>query len=461
MSDQTPSGSPPSPRPWLEQVRSLSAAELRHLQRLMTPRTTKYIPHTPHPPQAAFLLLQNREALFGGAAGGGKSDALLMAALQYVDVPGYSALLLRRTFAQLSQQDALIPRAHEWLQGTDAKWNEQKHTWTFPSGAVLKFGHLQNEVDKYDYQGSAWHFIGFDELTQFTLTSYTYLGSRARRKKAEPGKPPPPASWVPIRIRSSANPGGEGHEWVKQRFMVEGPKSGRVFVPSKLEDNPSLDADEYMKSLAELDPVTRAQLRDGNWDVRPRGNLFKREWFAETIVKEAPAGLRWVRYWDLAATEPSKENPDPDWTAGALVAVRPLEDGAREVWVKNVRRCRKGPGGVQAFIKQTAQDDGKSVKVWIEQEGGASGVDVIDNYKRRVLFGYAVEGDRKTGDKITMWNPLASQAEAGNVYLVEGDWNGWFLDELEAVPQPGVHDDAVDAVSGGMRKADASRVVIR
>ncbi len=101
---------------------------------------TRYIPHTPTARQAAFLLLPDQEVFFGGAAGGGKSDALLMAALQYVDAPKYAAILFRRTYADLSLPGALMDRAHEWLDGTDAVWNEQTKTWRFPSGATLSFG---------------------------------------------------------------------------------------------------------------------------------------------------------------------------------------------------------------------------------------------------------------------------------------------------------------------------------
>jgi phage terminase large subunit-like protein len=457
-----PSASQPSSPFSAEWVQSLPPTELAQLQRLVTPRLTRYIPHRPHPPQAAFLLLTNREALFGGAAGGGKSDALLMAALQYVDIPGYSALLLRRSFAQLAQADALIPRAHEWLQGTDARWNEQKHTWTFPSGAVLKFGHLQNENDKYDYQGSAWHFVGFDELTQFSETQYTYLISRARRRKAEPGKPAPLAGGVPIRVRASANPGGEGHEWVKRRYLTEGRSKGRVFVPSKLSDNPSLDREDYLKSLAELDPVTRAQLLDGNWDVRAKGNLFKREWFK--VIEEDDErlkGLRWIRYWDLAATEPDpKKKDDPDWTAGAKVAVRRLPDGKRQVFVRDVRRKRGSPGAIEDFVRATAEHDGKSVPIHMEEEPGSAGKNNTHNYKSRVLFGWTVHGHRKTGSKESFWGPLASQAEASNVFLVEGDWIGWWLEEAEAAPNPGVHDDGLDAVANGFAVAQTGNVFI-
>jgi hypothetical protein len=119
---------------------------LSRLERLTTPRLTRYIAHRPTPPQTAFLLLECREAMYGGAADGGKSDALLMAALQYVDVPDYAALLLRKSYSDLSLPAALVPRAQEWLTGTDTKWNGAEHVWRFPSGASLSFGYLDTEA---------------------------------------------------------------------------------------------------------------------------------------------------------------------------------------------------------------------------------------------------------------------------------------------------------------------------
>jgi hypothetical protein len=138
--------------------------QLANALRLTLPE--KYVPWKPSPHQAAFLLVPHREAFYGGAAGGGKSIALLMGALQYVEHPGYNALILRKTFADLNQPEALIDISKEWLSNTDAKWNSSEHQWTFPSGAVLKFGHLEHEDDKLKYQGAAYHFVGFDELTQ-------------------------------------------------------------------------------------------------------------------------------------------------------------------------------------------------------------------------------------------------------------------------------------------------------
>jgi len=135
---------------------------------IQTVRLNRYIPHEPTEKQAFFLLhAHSPEILYGGSAGGGKSDSLLMAALQYVDIPDYAALLLRRTYKELALPEAIMDRAHEWLNPTDAKWHEDAKTWEFPSGATLTFGYLEGPRDHYRYQSSAYQFVGFDELTQF------------------------------------------------------------------------------------------------------------------------------------------------------------------------------------------------------------------------------------------------------------------------------------------------------
>ncbi len=419
-----------------------------------------------------------REVLYGGAAGGGKSDALLMAALQYVDVPGYAALLLRRTFRDLDQPDALIPRSKEWLSGTDATWNGNEYRWTFPSGATITFGYLSHEDDKLQYQGAAFQMVGFDELTQFTETQYTYLFSRCRRPRICSqvghedagiiykedravssccGEDVPPAALVPLRVRSASNPGGPGHEWVKQRFGLYRPEEDpdgpmvcqrpeweheRIFIPAKLSDNPSLDRSTYEEMLSELDSTTRRQLLDGDWDVREPGSLFRREWFE--VIDHIPEGCRWVRHWDLAATEPSQSNPDPDWTAGLRLGRHP-----NGTWiVQHVARDRRRPEGVEKLIQHHASADGRATTVSIEQEPGSSGKNTIAHYQRTVLPEFELRGLRSTGSKEERARPVSAKAEAGLIKLVRGTWIPAFLDEVEMFPAEGAHDDQVDALSG-------------
>lgn len=187
-----------------------------------------------------------------------------MAALQYVDVPGYAALILRRTFKDLMRSDAIMARADEWLHDTRAKWKAETKTWHFPSGATLSFGYFDTVRDRDAYQGGAWQFVAFDETTQFPEAWYLYLFSRLR-KTTQP---------VPLRMRSASNPGGIGHDWVYRRFVNPGALD-RPFISAKLEDNPTTDGASYREALSKLDEATRRQLLDGVWINDSSGLVYR------------------------------------------------------------------------------------------------------------------------------------------------------------------------------------------
>lgn len=437
--------SPPRSMSWSELASSLHPSTheevLASWAHLWTPKMTRYIPHEPHPTQRAFLLLDDvLDAFFGGAAGGGKSDALLMGALQYVDVPRYNAILFRRSYADLSLPGALLDRARDWLEPTDAKWNDREHTWTFPNpeydatiykdGASLTFAYLQTEKQRHRYASADFQFIGFDELTTFTEVMFRFLFSRLRREEGHQ---------VPLRMRSASNPGNIGHMWVHRRYIDPG-TPGAVFIPSLVQDNPSLDIEQYLKSLDQLDPITRARLLKGDWNVRDEG-MFKRSWFHH--VDAAPLGLKRVRYWDLAATEEANDN-DPDWTCGTLFGLDPR---TRLLYMLDEQRVRASPQGVEALVRNTAAADGHAVPIYIEQEPGASGKSLISYYSRHVVQGYELHGVSSSGSKETRAAPFASQAEAGNIYVVNGPWVNDFYDEAEGFPMVD-HDDQVDSWSG-------------
>lgn len=373
-----------------------------------------------------------------------------MAALQYVDHPNYSALILRKSYADLALPDAIMSRAQEWLGGyPDVKWSSERKTFTFPSGATLSFGYLESEADKYRYQGAAFQFIAFDELTQFTRSQYLYLFSRLRKAASAD---------VPVRIRAASNPGGIGHDWVYERFMPKVGESGtpevpvdnngnpRRFIPARLHDNPYLNYDEYVRALSELDAVTREQLLNGDWKVRPVGGIFKP--FSFSIADERPSTMRLCRYWDMAAT-----SNGGDWTVGALVG-RDLTTGY--TYILDIVRLQGSPAQVETAIATTAARDGKRVPIRMEQEPGSSGVSVVDYYSRRILYGYDFRGVKSTGSKVQRAMPIAAQAERGNVRVLRGDWNSRFFDEVYAFPE-GVHDDQVDAISGAFSALAVSR----
>ncbi len=236
---------------------ALQEANWESIHKWLQPKQSEYWVEEPSLTQKVFLKTTAQEVLFGGAAGGGKSSALLMAALQYLDVPSYSAILFRRTYADLSLPGALMDRFREWIAVfDDIHWNANQYTATFPSGARVTFGYLNNSQDYLRYKGSEFQFIGMDEVTEIREADYRYLFSRLRRPSTGP------LSQVPLRMRAATNP---APNWVRQRFLVEGSDKGRIFVPSKLTDNPGIDPESYRAGLQELDPVERKRLEFGDW----------------------------------------------------------------------------------------------------------------------------------------------------------------------------------------------------
>lgn len=404
----------------------------------LQPKPPLFTPEEPSLTQKVFLRTLHIEALFGGSAGGGKSSALLMAASQYLDVPGYNAILFRRTFADLALPGALMDRARSWWGGLDGvTWNSNSNTFTFPSGARVSFGYLNNTNDYLRYKGAEFQFCGMDEVTEIREADYRYLFSRLRRPASGP------LSKVPLRMRAASNP---APNWVRQRFIVEGKEHNRIFVPSRLTDNPGVDADSYRQALSQLDPIERRRLEFGDWWATTLGSLFRREEFVIIDPGEVPdvkTTARAVRFWDLAGTEPSKSYPDPDWTVGTLML---FDEGI--AYVLDVKRMRGKPDAVQKFVAQTAYEDGRNVAIRMEREPGSSGVQVADDYARYVLPGYDFESIPSSGDKIVRARPFSAAAANGNVRLVRGPWLNEWLDELSSFPEACTHDDQVDSVTG-------------
>lgn len=404
----------------------------------LEPKPPSYCPEQPSINQKVFLRTYSIEALFGGAAGGGKSSALLMAALQYVDVPGYSAILFRRTFADLSLPGALMDRFRSWVnQYEDVHWNNNSFVATFPSGARISFGYLNNTGDYLRYKGSEFQFIGMDEVTEIRESDYRYLFSRLRRPASGP------LASVPLRMRCASNP---APNWVRQRFIVEGQEKGRIFVPSRLTDNPGIDADSYRQALSALDPVERRRLEEGDWWSTTLGSMFDRTLVVIVDNDEIPvvtSSARVVRFWDLAATEPSQSTPDPDWTVGTLMM---FDEGV--AYVLDVRKKRVKADKVEHFIAQTAYEDGVTVPIRMEQEPGSSGKAIIDQFARYVLPGFDFGAIRSTGDKITRARPFAAALANGNVRVVRAAWLSDWLDELSSFPESAPHDDQVDSATG-------------
>src|ERR1700722_16913811 len=259
----------------------------------------------PNPgPQADFMRCEADEICFGGSAGGGKTESLLMDALRDIKDPRYTALLLRRTFPELEK--SLIARSRVAYKKVDptAEYNESKKSWRFSSGATIYFAHLEHDADVEAFQSVEAQYLGFDELSHFSEKQYRYMFSRARSSFG-----------LRPRVRGGTNPGGRGHAFLLRRFApwldrspeYKGPRavSGQVlhyvnttegeryvdapsdvtlsrsFIRSRLTDNPYLTKNDpsYVQRLMGLDRATRARLLDGDWGAQEAaGAYFQRGW---------------------------------------------------------------------------------------------------------------------------------------------------------------------------------------
>lgn len=391
-----------------------------------------------------------------------------MAALQYVDIPGYNALLIRDTYANLVKPEGLLYRADEWLAGTDAHWDGDARAFVFPSGATLSFGYLDGPKDHYNYQGPAYTFVGIDELVNIREHQAKYLFSRLRKKTKEaylidlkkmPQFDNTPIevlealqsayARIPLRFRGTANPPARQQmatgKWVKDKYVD--PKSrdkSTIFIPAGIDDNPSLNKTEYLKSLDRLDPITRKQIRDGDWNINVSGRIMSREWFKIVDIFPEDKIVRKVRFWDLAATEEkADESNDPCYTAGVKMGL--TKDN--QYIIINITRFRKKPLGVEQMIRQVADIDTPKIPVYIEHEGGSSGKITVDHYRRNILREFVFGGELPKGSKIERASPFASQAESGNILLLNGPWVEDFLEEADLFPD-GKFKDQIDACSG-------------
>lgn len=425
-------------------------------------------------PQTSFLASPADIAIYGGAAGGGKTWALLMEPLRNIDNPQFGAVFFRRTTVQIRNEGGLWDESQILYPQIGGDPKEHELWWRFPGGASVSFAHLEHDKSRFNYQGAQIPLICFDELTHFTPTQFWYMVSRNRsmcgvRPYIRATCNPDADSWVAKLIEwwIDQNTGlaiperagvlrwfvrvgdvliwGDSPEDLSEYVMPDGtpiPPKSLTFVPAKLSDNKALMAADpgYMASLLSLPMVERERLLGGNWKIRPAAGLyFQRSWCR--VVDAIPAGTVFGRGWDLAATPRSSDNPDPDMTSGTKIGRMP--DG-RYIVADNRHDCMT-PAGVERMLTNTASQDGVACEISLPQDPGQAGKSQVASLKLK-LATYNVRSSTETGDKITRFSPFSAQCEGGNVDILRGSWNEEWFDACEGFPTA-KHDDDPDSTS--------------
>lgn len=379
-----------------------------------------------------------------------------MAALQYVRVPGYAALILRKDMQRLRLSGGLIPRSHEWLAPHNITWQAQVQRWTFPTEgapATISFGYLKHSLDKYRYGSSEFQYIAFDELTEFPEEDYLFMFSRLRRRKEIA---------VPLRVRSASNPGNLGHAWVMQRFIpaeaanlsfadLAAPevyyKNGIAYVPARIRDNPAVDESEYRDSLTHLPPVIRERLMHGDWSVREEG-LLRSDWLLRYAQHDRRISLldasgRTFAQFDerdcrrFVTVDPAGTSADKarerrgkpsSWTV-LQVWDQPGGDWSSYLLLRHVVRVQVGFDGLCAQLRQIHQQWQPSKLVIENEKLGQAAVDILDN--ELPLSTISTAGQ----DKVARAARLIAKLERGEIRLprepypwvsaLEAEWLSW------------------------------------
>jgi predicted phage terminase large subunit-like protein len=443
-------------------------------------------------PQTRLLSSAAQIVIYGGQAGGGKTFGLLLDPLHdAIHWSGFRGVLLRKTLKAIAAQGGPWDVAQSIYPRLGATSRGFPHfEWTFPSGAKLSFAQIHDDGDLDAHQGSQYTWLGWDEGTHFSAKQFWFMVGRLRSPFGEP----PPGTMLRCRLTCNPDPRSFVAKligwWVDPKTgfpiperdgviryiardgdkAIEGASPREVrqqaphlffdalgkplhwshvclsltFIKSTLADNHALMAADpgYQARLRNLDPVTRRQWMDGNWLTVSSGEYFMGPWFPRLL--SAPQCTRVVRFWDLAGSKRRRS----DFLAGVKMGL--MEDG--RCIVLDVVNLKGNPAEHEQTIRETAVGDGAGVEIWIEEEKGASGQLLIDNWSRGLLRGFEVRGSQNGNeDKVQRAKLPSAAASKGHILLLERAWVDDTVGQLEAFPE-GDHDDIVDGVTGAWHR---------
>ena len=445
--------------------------------------------------QEMFLRSPADICIYGGAAGGGKTYALLLECLRHIDNKLFEAVIFRQSRPQIMSAGGLYATSQEIYPHLGASSVLTPNVqWRFQSGAKVTFAHMFYEKEKYNWQGSQIPLLMFDELVHFTESQFFYMFSRNRS-----------TCGVRPYIRATCNPDGES--WVArfidwwidpetgsadesrcgklryfirrnniihwadtpqqlyEEFHLYSPEEMEEvksvsFISAKLTDNAAMMKHDpgYIGALKAMSEFDQEQLLNGNWKIRrSAGHYFKRSKVGQMFRSTPTDVVKWVRAWDLAATAPgemdelegmpqamrtNRRGDESAYTAGVLLGKR--KNG--RVFVADVINVRENGADVRQLILNTAASDNAlygNVTVRLPQDPGQAGKDQAQSFVR-MLGGYTVTTSLESGDKVTRAEPFSSQWLAGNVDVKMADWNDDYFRQLENFPV-GKLKDMVDA----------------
>lgn len=428
--------------------------------------------------QMAFAAAGEDIVIYGGEVGGGKTFGLILIPLQFVRIPGFTAVTFRRETKQVRGPGGLWDQAmkvYPYVRGSHSR--ETDLDWSWPTGARVGFSHMEHESDRYNWDGSEIATIQFDQLESFTYDQFFYMLSRNRstcgvRPFIRASCNPVPIedktggwlreflSWwideetgfaIPERdgaVRYMSRVGdviewGMSADEMRERVPGVDPLSVR-FIKASIADNPILRKIDpgYMGRVDAMAYVDRERLK-GNWNVGGKpGDWFKREWFE--VVKATPMLVDEIRYWDRAGTE---DDPRASWTVGLRLG----KDERGRFYVVDVVRFQGTALTVQEKIKNIATQDGPRVRVGIEGDPGQAGLAEAQVHVRNLgELGFIVEVNTVHESKGNRAKPVSAQAEQGNVKILAGAWNETFFRETSLFDGIGekILTDQVDALSG-------------